>query len=180
MKYKSFPWFQLKILSGARVFSRYCKMHEWSIAEGIVRSLEAFAEKNSIKRFVAVEINVGELAMLDLDVLNEALKTISQEHERTRNTVFKLRIEHVTFTCNKCGCKWGLQRGLETIKGSEDLMIEDLEGGYDLPLHYMPELVYALMRCPSCGSRDYKVEGGRGVRIISVTFENGGVGEHVS
>ena len=39
------------------------------------------------------------------------------------------------------------------------------------PIHFVPELAHAYLRCPDCSSADFEVLGGRGVSIDAIEGE---------
>lgn len=146
-------------------------MHEWSIAEGIVRSVLSFMKKHGVSCVREVVVATGELAQLDTDVLKEAFKLLSEDTPLA-GAELRVEVERARFVCNVCGAKWGLHEIEDQLKSAP--MIADETGEYDLPLHYMPELVYAFARCPRCGSRDFDVIAGMGVKVVRLVVEKGG------
>jgi len=147
-------------------------MHEWSIAEGIIRTLVSYAKERGLRRLIEVEISVGELSMLDVGILEEALRMLSEEEKMLRGAKFTIKTKPVLFRCNICGSKWTLRDMKSSLeKEAQEYLLEDEEGGLDLPLHYMPDLVYAFARCPNCGSRDFEIEQGRELIVEKITSE---------
>jgi len=141
-------------------------MHEWSVSDGIVKAALAAVAKNSLKKVEEVVVYVGELAQLDISILEEAVKVFSENTvlERAR---FRFEVVKAEFECKKCGATWTLKDVVKIIEEeTKTSKILDEEGGeYDIPLHYMPEIVYAFSRCPKCGSRDFEVKSGLGVKV---------------
>ncbi|MCD6457434.1 MAG: hydrogenase nickel incorporation protein HypA [Thermoproteales archaeon] len=147
-------------------------MHEWSLAEGIYRAVIDFAEKSKAKKVIEIEVQVGELSNLDLELMKEAFHVLAKG-SIAENAKINFKVEKVVFQCEKCGYEWGLKEALEQMRRSlnEDKHIVDEEGTLDLPIHYMPDLVYAFVTCPKCGSSNYKVVSGTGISIRKVVIE---------
>ena len=145
-------------------------MHEWSIASGIVRAVLKFMEEKGIGGVEEVVVRVGELAQLDVEILSEAFKLISEETP-LKGAKLKVEVEPARFRCQRCGAEWGMGEVLEQLRAAP--LIPDEEGGLDPPIHYMPELVYAFAKCPRCGSRDFSTISGMGVKVVRLKLQGG-------
>ncbi len=135
-------------------------MHEWAIAEGVVSAVSKLAEERG-KEVMRVKIVVGELSGYEIEVLDTALKSLSIDTP-LRKARFEIVVEPTQFKCNFCGFEWGMPevRGqLAEIFGSENA---------ETPMHYIPELAVAFLKCPKCGSPDFTITAGRGVRVAEV------------
>ena len=135
-------------------------MHEWALAEAIVKSIEYTALNN--RRYVIrnVVIRLGELQNIDVDVLNFALQELIKELGESRHIQvlrFSLEIEEATFVCRRCGNKWRLK----------DLSLSEEERE---AIHFIPEVVYSYIQCPYCKAHDFDILSGRGVYIASIEF----------
>jgi len=143
-------------------------VHEWSLADAAVRSLLAFGEEKGFKRFIEVEISVGEIMEIDKEVFKEAFLMLSRGTIlENANIIFSE--EKASFRCNSCGNRWNMEKAEEVIE--REVGVEEEGGEIESPLHFMPELACALMRCPKCGSRDISVESGRDLSIKRVVAE---------
>jgi len=140
-------------------------LHEWSIAEGVVRTVLAYTEGRGIARVEEVVVSIGELSQLDLDIVREALNMLSNG-TLLEGARFVFVVERARFKCTKCGATWGFDEVRESVEKGVGVRVSDTEGGEDLPLHYLPELIYAYTKCPRCGSRDFEVTGGLGVKVV--------------
>jgi len=147
-------------------------VHEWSLAEGIYRAALEFAEAQNVKEILEIEVGVGELMQLDLDIMKEAFHMLAKGSiMEGANIIFK--IEKAEFKCEKCGYTWDFETAKEQIARnfSKDRLIKNEEGALDLPLHYMPDLIYALATCPKCGSSNFLVTQGREVKIRKIVVK---------
>ncbi len=123
-------------------------MHEWAIAEGIIKAVEEQL-RSGVKpsRIVVV---AGELQNLDLEVmkgyLNPALSELVPEAS------VEYEVEEARFECRSCSFEWSLRESVLTDEERE-------------AIHFLPEAFHAYIRCPRCGSRDVEVTSGRGVRL---------------
>ncbi|MGC8932716.1 MAG: hydrogenase/urease maturation nickel metallochaperone HypA [Candidatus Methanodesulfokora sp.] len=143
-------------------------LHEWSLADAAVRSLLSFGEEKGLKKFIEIEISMGEIMEIDKDVFKEAFLMLSKGTIlENANIIFSE--EKALFKCNSCGRKWDMEEAEKIIE--REVGVEEEGGEIESPLHFMPELACALMRCPDCGSRDISVESGRDLSIRRVVAE---------
>jgi len=133
-------------------------LHEWALAKSIVDTVLEVAKERSVKSVEEVIIVVGEISQIDLDILRLALKELSKGTIAERAS-FILREEEAVFKCNSCDKTW-------SFREVKNKLVSEL--GEDNPIHFVPDLVYALVRCPYCGSPDFELLRGRGVWIESI------------
>jgi hydrogenase nickel incorporation protein HypA/HybF len=112
-------------------------MHEFSISNEIVRSVLDTAKKNSGQRVLSIQLEIGELALLNVEQvtfwIHELFKGTVAEGAKVKVKTIKARIR-----CESCG-----------YKGSMNLDQKD-------PFrHFIP------YSCPKCSSFQIKVEKGR-------------------
>lgn len=124
-------------------------MHESSIAAAIVSAIQEayYRERSRISKVVVI---TGELQALDTEVLKEYLDIALEEAGVPVR--YEIVSERAEFRCRRCGREWGL--GDSEVEGS----VREL-------IHFMPEAAYAFLKCPSCGSRDFEVTKGRGIKL---------------
>lgn len=125
-------------------------VHEWALAESIILHLLS----NNYYRVKELIVKIGVLQSIDKDVLEFSIRELSRE-----NNVFIDKIvfedEQPSLRCNACGLEW-------TINPDEfDEHIKEA-------IHFVPESIYAFVKCPRCGSVDYQVVRGRGLSEIRV------------
>jgi hydrogenase nickel incorporation protein HypA/HybF len=127
-------------------------MHEWALAEAIILSVVEEAKK-SRKNVFNVEVIVGELQSVDLEVfkfaLNE-LKTLAEQEQGVLIKSLKIYRERAKFRCNRCGFEWEL---------SNEKLSEDAKEA----VHFVPEVIHTYLQCPRCKSHDFEIVSGRGV-----------------
>jgi len=147
-------------------------MHEWKLASGVVSSLLDYARSRGGARIISATVKVGTLSMIDPQIMREALVMISKE-AGIEDVEFKVERAETHFTCMKCNTDWTFEDVEEDVRANvpDDLLISDESGDKDVPMHYFPELVHAWMRCPKCGSRDYRMTGASGVILEKVEVE---------
>ncbi|MCL7383833.1 MAG: hydrogenase/urease maturation nickel metallochaperone HypA [Thaumarchaeota archaeon] len=140
-------------------------MHEWSIAEGIVTTLlESFKDQKVLE----VEIKIGELRDLNIEVLREAISILSKG-TNLEDSRFSLVVSKAVFKCLSCGEKWMMDKALEILGEMLDAsryIIE--EGELEPPIHFIPSLVAGLQKCPRCGRIDIEIESGKELEISKV------------
>ena len=129
-------------------------VHEWALAEAIVASA---VKASGGRRIKLVKIILGELQNADPQVLEFALEELKRGTPMEEAQV-QLEVQPAECECGVCKSSWRLS----------DLSIGE---GEREAIHFVPELVHAFVRCPSCGSPDFKVVKGRGVWIEGVEVE---------
>jgi hydrogenase nickel incorporation protein HypA/HybF len=128
-------------------------MHEWALAEGVVKTADKFAEDQGIEEVTEVKMMVGELQQVEHDIIDFALDQLRTR--RLKDAKFVIESVPARFKCRKCSNEWQL----ETQK-------LDKETGE--AIHFVPEMAHVYLKCPSCGSPDFEVVAGRGVWLASI------------
>lgn len=134
-------------------------MHEWALADGIVRTAIEFAKQHGTEKVLALRIVLGELQDVNQEILEFAINeikrgTIAEEAE------LEFVIEEAEFKCRNCETEWKLK---DVKSGFDERIKEDI--------HFIPEVVHAFLACPKCGSRDFEVTKGRGVYLAAIKVE---------
>jgi hydrogenase nickel incorporation protein HypA/HybF len=136
-------------------------MHEWALAESVVTTVVEEARKNRLGKVTRVVVKIGELQQLDREVfrfvIDGVLKSRNPEME-IGNIV--LETDRSVLQCRVCATTWGFADQTGTLKEDEAEAI-----------HFIPEVAHVYMRCPQCGSPDFEIRAGRGVRIESIEGE---------
>lgn len=129
-------------------------VHEWALAEAIIETSVKLAEEKKAKRIKRIMVRLGVLQSIDKDILSYSLNILRREcNIPIEQIVFES--EDVVFRCRKCGYEWGL----DEMKRKEEIMEA---------IHFIPEVIYAYVKCPKCNSTDFKIVSGRGVSITRI------------
>jgi len=135
-------------------------LHEWALIRAIIAEVE-----EAVKRGYELEeivVYLGELQNVDRGVveayLGEALPQIAP------GARVRYETEPARFRCRVCGREWGLD-AVELDEATREA------------IHFVPEAVYSFVRCPFCGSRDYEITSGRGVRLALAVKRSEETGE---
>ena len=133
-------------------------MHEWALADSVIEATSVALGGRPASSLRSVTVVIGELQAIDREIFDFALKTLLEERPFA-GAVYRLVTEPASFLCTSCATEWGLSdaRGL-TAEAQE-------------AIHFLPEVGHAFIRCPSCGSPDYRVRKGRGVYIESISVD---------
>jgi hydrogenase nickel incorporation protein HypA/HybF len=134
-------------------------MHEWALADAVIEATSAALAGRDPSCLRGVTVTVGELQAIDHEIFLFALGTILEERP-FRTAVYKLETEPASFLCRACEREWSLSE-------TRDLNDQTREA-----IHFLPEAAHAFIRCPNCGSPDYRVQKGRGVSIASLTLDS--------
>lgn len=132
-------------------------MHEWALAEAVVMSVVEFARSRDASRVKRVVISLGELQAIDKEILSFALEELRKNSPLPIDE-FVLEDEEAVFRCRACGFEWRLRDVGELGEEVREY------------IHFVPEVVHTYLRCPKCGSPDFEVVRGRGVRIKEVVL----------
>jgi hydrogenase nickel incorporation protein HypA/HybF len=133
-------------------------MHEWALAEAVIESVKNHLKDRKEATLISVTILFGELQKIDRDIFQDGMKALLKR-EAFDEGVFTYEVERASFLCQDCRAEWGC----DDIAGIGE---EEREA-----IHFIPEVAHAYMRCPRCGSPDFKVDKGRGVSIKSIVLE---------
>ena len=136
-------------------------MHEWALADAVLSTVERLYRENGRRKVLSVNVLIGELQHIEMEVFSTGLQDLLADRPFSFD-VFHFEIEKARFRCNACGNRWLLEQ-------HEVLGEEEREA-----IHFLPEAAHVYMRCPSCGSPDFVLDRGRGVRIESIELEDDG------
>ena len=128
-------------------------MHEWALAEAVVSTMLSVAKENGANKVVEAKIKLGKLQQIEVSVFTFALKELTKK-TLLEKTNIKLDHEEARFGCRACGLEWSFN---DSAKAADKAEAE--------AMHFVPDLVHAFIRCPRCGSPDFKIIGGRGICI---------------
>jgi hydrogenase nickel incorporation protein HypA/HybF len=131
-------------------------MHEWALAEAVVSATFNVAEKEGLKTVASVNIRIGELQQIDIEIFRFALSQLSSG--KLKDTRFNITKTHARLMCRACGHQWSFSK-------------TRLEDSAKEAIHFIPEIAHAYVRCPVCSSQDFEIEQGRGVWIESIKGE---------
>ncbi len=136
-------------------------MHEWALAQSIVATIASEIEKNGLCKVSRVEVKVGELQQIDLDIFRSLIESVLSTYDLPVDmSQIVVSKDKTTFKCRICGSEWGFADTGDTLTHDEGESI-----------HFIPEVAHIYMRCPGCGSPDFDISKGRGVWIESIEGE---------
>jgi len=128
-------------------------MHEWALAEAVISTVSQIAEKEGLEKVAEVEIKVGELQQIELDILEFALSQLKTL--KLKNAKFRIKTVKAELKCRVCGQKWIFRK---------EKMNEEIAEA----IHFVPEIAHTYIKCPKCGSPDFEILKGRGIWLESV------------
>jgi hydrogenase nickel incorporation protein HypA/HybF len=129
-------------------------VHEWALAEAVVLTLSQYLREVGLSSVSRVVVSLGELQAVDREVFEFALRELASLYGVEVGR-FEVVDEEASFECRSCGFRWRLR----------DLNLPD---EVRESIHFLPEAAYAYVRCPRCGSADFALLSGRGVRLVGV------------
>ncbi|MGB9827893.1 hydrogenase nickel incorporation protein HypA [Thermosphaera chiliense] len=125
-------------------------VHEWALAESIV----LFLENSGFRKVKSLRIGLGILQSIDKEIFSFSLQELLRDKGLTVENL-EIVDENAELECNTCGYRWSLSP-------------ESMDEAVRESIHFVPESIHAFTKCPKCGSRDFSITQGRGVRIIEV------------
>jgi hydrogenase nickel incorporation protein HypA/HybF len=128
-------------------------MHEWALAEAVISTVSQIAEKEGLKEVAEVEIKVGELQQIELNILEFALSQLKTL--KLKNAKINIQTVKAELKCRVCGHKWPFEK---------EKMTEEIAEA----IHFVPEIAYTYIKCPKCGSPDFEILQGRGIWLESI------------
>ena len=136
-------------------------MHEWALAESVILTVVNEATKHNLKSIVRVDLKIGELQQIDLDVFRFALENILQSQDtRLKMDAIALETVESSLKCRVCCAEWPFKDNSRGLQENETEAI-----------HFLPEVAHTYLTCPQCGSPDFEILEGRGIWIESISGE---------
>lgn len=135
-------------------------MHEWALAEGIISAAEAIYKEKDFINITKIKVRIGKLQRAEEKILKRALKDLAESKDFFKDLKIRIEPETAVLKCRNCGNTWCFSESKDELKEGE------LEA-----IHFLPETVHSYLRCPECGSSDYKVKKGRGIWIQYIKGE---------
>src|SRR5450759_3527010 len=102
-------------------------MHEWALAEAILKSATQIAEKENLKEISEVTIKIGELQQVEPQILRSALSQMKTDI--FRNAKFHILKSKSTLKCRVCNTTWQLN-------------LKELDKTTAEAIHFVPEVVH--------------------------------------
>ncbi|MFA5139913.1 MAG: hydrogenase nickel incorporation protein HypA [Elusimicrobiota bacterium] len=129
-------------------------MHEWALAEAVLRSAEEVARKEGLSRIDELVVRMGELQQIDPESFDFALR------QTLGKTKVRIEKESAVFRCRPCGREWSFADARKAMPADEAEFV-----------HFVPEMAHTYLRCPKCSSPDFEIVRGRGVWLDRVVGE---------
>ena len=82
-------------------------MHEWALAESIILTALKESEKKKLKIINEINISIGELQQIELDIFNFVIKEILKEYDnKLKNVKIYIEIDESKLKCKVCNNIW--------------------------------------------------------------------------
>jgi len=140
------------------------------MANSVAEYAVSEAAKRNAKRVTEIGVEVGELTQVDVGVLSDALSFLLSGPVLQGCRV-SVEVAKASFECRKCSSRFGMAEVRKELeKVSDDLLVREPDSR-ELPLHFLPQLYSAFVRCPSCGSSDVAATAGEDVHVTRLGLE---------
>ncbi len=145
-------------------------MHELSLAQGLVSWVKKEVENQRETKAVEIHVAIGELMQLEESAFVQSANALLRG-PRLEGATLSVRREEASFACNRCSAKFEMAK----VKHQLDDVADDLKimepDSQELPLHFLPQLYSAFIKCPECGSSDVHLERGGDIRVEKLVME---------
>ena len=112
----------------------------------------------NLKIINEINISLGELQQIELEIFNFALKELLKEYNnKLKNVKINIQIEESRLKCKVCNNIWKFSDIRKKLKNDESEAI-----------HFIPEVAFVHSRCTKCKSPDFEIISGRGISIKSI------------
>jgi len=128
-------------------------MHEWALAEAVIKTATEIAQKEGLKQVNEVTVRIGELQQVERPIFRFALAQLKPAN--FKKAKFRLVTAKTTLKCRVCGTTWPFKKALLDKETAE-------------AIHFVPEVAHTFIKCPKCGSPDFEIAQGRGVWLESI------------
>ena len=128
-------------------------MHEWALAEGVIKTAVEKAKESKMKSIDEIDLKIGEMQDIELDIFKFALDELMKEYGMKAK--INIRIQKTKFKCNVCNYEWHIDE-FELTEDEKEFV------------HFLPESIFSHARCPKCGSQYFEIVEGRGVWIEAI------------
>lgn len=137
---------------------RVTRMHEWALAESVIKSSIAAAEKEKLKKITQITVRLGALQQIADDIFKFALDELVNAYaEKFQDVTINIETEETELQCKKCEHTWQFKDMKNNLTDDEAESI-----------HFIPEVAFVHTRCPKCNSPDFRITKGRGVTVSSI------------
>jgi hydrogenase nickel incorporation protein HypA/HybF len=131
-------------------------MHEWALAEAVIAAASEIAEKEDLKKIIEINVRVGELQGIELDILEFAFSQLRTN--KFKDARFNIETAEAKLKCRVCNHQWVFEK-------------DKLDERIVEAIHFLPEVAHTYVKCPNCGSPDFKIVEGRGIWLENVKGE---------
>jgi hydrogenase nickel incorporation protein HypA/HybF len=128
-------------------------MHEWALAESVIAAALKIAAKEELKEIKEVIVKIGELQQVEEEIIFFAFNQLKKDI--FRNTKFQIVKIKTKLKCRVCGIIWSFKK-------------QSLDENTVESIHFIPEVAHAYVKCPKCGSPDFKIIEGRGIWLEKI------------
>ncbi|MCX8149901.1 MAG: hydrogenase nickel incorporation protein HypA [Candidatus Bathyarchaeota archaeon] len=128
-------------------------MHEWALAEAVVKTAVQIAEKEGLKQVTEVTVKIGELQDVERPIFRFALSQLIPSNFKL--VKFRLLRSKAKLKCRVCSNVWVFKK----TKLNKDAVEA---------IHFVPEVAHTYIKCPKCGSPDFEILEGRGIWLESI------------
>ena len=128
-------------------------MHEWALAESVIKAAIEIAAKEKLAEVTEVHVKIGELQQVERPILQFALKQLKPAN--FKNARFRITTAKTQLKCRNCGNIWLFQK-------------QKLDPTTREAIHFVPEVAHTYVKCPRCGSPDFEITQGRGIWLETV------------
>ena len=128
-------------------------MHEWALAEAVIKAASEIAEKEKLVEITEVNVKIGELQQVEREILRFALQQLKPAN--FKNVKFHITRAKTTLKCRNCGNAWIFEK-------------RKLDNATAEAIHFVPEVAHTYVKCTRCRSPDFEITAGRGIWLQNI------------
>lgn len=145
-------------------------MHEFGIARSIADFATSEVEKQRARRVVELEVEVGDLTMVEGPLLSHALRVL-MKGPILGDCRVRVRKKPLTLVCRRCSSSLSMKTAMRQMESVPESLLVREPDSKESPTHFLPSLFPAFFHCTRCGSADLELKGGEGVEIRKMKLE---------
>ena len=107
-------------------------MHEWALAEAVIKTASQIAEKEGLDEITEVNIRLGELQQIDIETFSFALSQLKTPN--LEKAQFNIHKDEAKFKCRVCSHEWTFS----SVELDEDCLLYTSPSPRDLSTSRMP------------------------------------------
>lgn len=130
-------------------------MHEWALSDSVAAAAVEVSKKEHLKNVSEITVVLGEAQNIAKDIFADIFNEVKKNYPGIEAAALIIEDEPALMDCLNCSNTFGINHNKLDHETSE-------------AIHFLPEMAKLYIKCPKCGSPDFKIKQGRGVYIKEI------------